>query len=153
MNTRLTLACCAGLLCPVLLCPAECPADEIQVTDDWSIEITPGMRVERSSADAAAVGDDSVKQVSVNPANYERIYQTIPFNRAEYNGNPTYRHDSTMEILTGNPRHQTIVRHNNRPRRDYTSHPHPVVPYRYNNSRWGLNYFFYFPAWNYRGLY
>ena len=27
------------------------------------------------------------------------------------------------------------------------------LPYRYNNYRRGLNYYFYFPYWNYRGIY
>ena len=35
---------------------------------------------------------------------YRQIYKAIPFNRAEYVANPAYRHDATMELLTGNPR-------------------------------------------------
>ena len=35
---------------------------------------------------------------------YRKIYASIPFNRAEYVANPSYRHDATMELLTGNPR-------------------------------------------------
>ena len=38
-------------------------------------------------------------------ADYRSVYASIPFNRAEYVANPTYRHDATMEILTGQQRH------------------------------------------------
>ena len=48
----------------------------------------------------------------VTAADYRRVYDSIPFSRSEYRVNPNYRHDSTMEILTGNSRHQTIVQHN-----------------------------------------
>lgn len=91
----------------------------------------------------------------VSAADYARVYQSIPFNRAEYNANPTYRHDATMEFLTGNARHQTIVRHSTAtPRPAAPQQPVPAaLPYRYNNRRWGLNYYFYFPYWNFRGLY
>lgn len=92
---------------------------------------------------------------AVNPADYIRIYQSIPFSRAEFNANPTFRHDSTMEILTGNPRHQTIVRHPviDPGQRHRAARVPAPVPYRYNNRAWGLNYYFYFPYWNFRGLY
>lgn len=100
---------------------------------------------------------DSAKDAAgaVNAADYARVYQSIPFNRAEYNANPTYRHDAAMELLTGNARHQTIVRHSSTTQRQPAPQrqvPAPV-PYRYNNRRWGLNYYFYFPYWNFRGLY
>ena len=35
---------------------------------------------------------------------YAAVYRSIPFNRAEYVANPGYRHDATMELLTGNQR-------------------------------------------------
>jgi hypothetical protein len=57
-----------------------------------------------------------------------------------------------MEILTGNARHQTILHHSTAPA-PRTSRPAPVIPYRYNNLYRGLNYYFYFPYWNYRGIY
>ncbi len=45
---------------------------------------------------------------------YEQIYNSIPFSRAEYLANPSYRHDTTMELLTGTPR-QTVVHRNYTP--------------------------------------
>jgi|GEM_PF-2729506 len=35
---------------------------------------------------------------------YAEIYQSIPFSRTEYDHNPTYRHDATMELLLGQHR-------------------------------------------------
>lgn len=35
---------------------------------------------------------------------YRRIYESIPFSRTEYLANPSYRHDTAMEMLTGIPR-------------------------------------------------
>lgn len=41
---------------------------------------------------------------------YYEIYKSIPFIRAEYNANPSYIHDSTMEILFGQMRPTVIHR-------------------------------------------
>ena len=42
--------------------------------------------------------------------NYRDIYFAIPFNRAEYNANPSYRHEATMEILFNQLRPTVIQR-------------------------------------------
>ena len=154
--------------------------EDHQVTDDWSITISPARGLPPAAAGPAdaPVSDapapdtesavhggapgDQAAAADRHPAvssgdlgeTYRRIYEAIPFNRAEYNVNPSYRHDATMEILTGHPRHRTFVTHSTqtgptvRPRP-----PVPVLPYRYNNPSRGLNYYFYFPYWNYRGMY
>ena len=41
---------------------------------------------------------------------YEQLYDAIPFSRAEYLANPSYRHDSTMELMTGVPRQSALSR-------------------------------------------
>lgn len=41
---------------------------------------------------------------------YYEIYKSIPFIRAEYDANPSYIHDSTMEILFGQMRPTVIQR-------------------------------------------
>lgn len=41
---------------------------------------------------------------------YTEIYKSIPFIRAEYDANPSYIHDSTMEILFGQMRPTVIQR-------------------------------------------
>ena len=68
----------------------------------------------------------------INPAEYQRIYQSIPFSRAEYRNNPGYRHDTTMEILTGNPRHQTVIQHNHEHKQPVRRIPAPELPSRVN---------------------
>jgi hypothetical protein len=41
---------------------------------------------------------------------YQSIYDSIPFSRAEYEANPSYRHDATMELLFGQMRPTVIQR-------------------------------------------
>jgi hypothetical protein len=41
---------------------------------------------------------------------YREIYSAIPFDRAEYEANPSYRHDATLELLFGKMRPTTIHR-------------------------------------------
>lgn len=140
-------------------------ADEFDTGDGWVMEVMPAVRTSEAAAIAAEIPPavdagvttvtpaDSLSPVTGTPGeDYRRIYQSIPFNRAEYNVNPSYRHDTAMEILTGNSRHQTVVQHSTMPvaRERLRSR---VLPYRYNNYRRGLNYYFYFPYWNYRGIY
>ncbi|MCP4788063.1 MAG: hypothetical protein GY903_12755 [Fuerstiella sp.] len=101
----------------VTACGRWAAAESFAVTPDWTMEITPSRTVVPSVATpevevpAVAAAPGGCGTLIINAADYVRIYGSIPFNRAEYNANPTYRHDSTMEILTGNARHQTIVRH------------------------------------------
>ncbi len=138
-------------------------ADDFQVTDTWVMQISPAVRVLPGAATSApaippvpsenGTAPAASSARSVDPADYARIYQSIPFNRAEYNANPNYRHDSAMEILTGNARHQTIVKHSNERPVVYDQPRMHAIPYRYNNPNWGLNYYFYFPYWNARGFY
>ena len=41
---------------------------------------------------------------------YSEIYRSIPFNRAEYDANPSYRHDTAVEFLFGKMRPTVIHR-------------------------------------------
>lgn len=45
---------------------------------------------------------------AIDPAAYWAIYRTIPFIRTEYLANPSYRHETTMELLFGQLR-PTVV--------------------------------------------
>lgn len=131
---------------------------EATPTPEWTISIVPAAK----ATSAVAAPEQSTA------ADYTRVYNSIPFNRAEYNINPTYRHDSAMEILTGNARHKTIVRHNSTP----PVAARPVAnagnryavgnPYQYGYLRPALrlNYYRHFPSlnpyvnvWNYSGAY
>uniref|UniRef100_A0A7C4LPH0 Uncharacterized protein n=1 Tax=Schlesneria paludicola TaxID=360056 RepID=A0A7C4LPH0_9PLAN len=41
---------------------------------------------------------------------YRQIYAAIPFDRAEYEANPSYRHEATMELLFGQMRPMVVER-------------------------------------------
>lgn len=83
----------------------------------------------------------------IDPSEYRRIYNSIPFNRAEYNVNPNYRHDTTMEILTGTARHQTIVQHNHEHKQPVMRIPNPEIPSRVIQPYYGFGYPRAFPFW------
>ena len=60
--------------------------------------------------------DDGSKPViapgpSVDPAGYWKVYRTIPFIRTEYQANPSYRHEATMEFMFGQLRPTVIHKH------------------------------------------
>ncbi len=129
-------------------------ADEPDTAAQWTIEIVPAAKVPADGSVVVRQVSDDPDSGTITTADYNRIYNAVPFRRAEYNANPSYRHDSAMEILTGNARHQTVVVHDGDADDDMaSSRQRAAIPYRYNNSRWGLQYFYYFPYWNYRGLY
>lgn len=124
--------------------------------DNWQMQIRPALRVQmvapatvvnpRGNANCEGCG-------SVNADDYARVYASIPFNRAEYDANPNYRHDSAMEILTGNARHQTIIRHSTtRGLRPNTAAVPTQIgnPYQYGYLRPALrlNYYRHFPSLN-----
>jgi len=87
---------------------------------DWQITIVP--RNFESSDTASwttpelSQDDDEAAAVSgINPRHYRMIYNAIPFNRAEYNASPSYRHDAAMEILFGRMRPTVIHRNSPQP--------------------------------------
>ncbi|MEP3477678.1 MAG: hypothetical protein ABJZ55_00375 [Fuerstiella sp.] len=130
--------------------------------EDWSVQILPALKLKSDVAvsEIQLLDQPQESELHVTPlptmsreefaSEYQRVYHSIPFNRVEYNRNPTYRHDSAMEILTGNARHQTIVKHQ----------PQQIVrpaaqSRRINPSQFGylrpalrLNYYRYFPSLN-----
>ena len=101
--------------------------------DDWVMEIQPAVKLSSGpsipvEARSAVVGESA--SIAIDPSAYSRIYNSIPFNRVEYDANPNYRHDSTMEILTGNARHQTIIQHNFEHKQPVKRIPAPNRPSR-----------------------
>ena len=111
--------------------------------DGWKVVIAPQEKPKSKKG----------KGPKIDPAEYQRVYNSIPFNRAEYRANPSYRHEATMEILFGKMR-DTVI-HKTQPQRAAAPRAAAAVPWRYNRnvSRYGLNYSFYFPYWNARGMY
>lgn len=89
---------------------------------DWKVEIIPAAS---ESPIRAAVSGDSVGLANVPsdespvPAasgptyprmTYAEAYNSISFSRAEYEANPSYRHEAAMELMLGAPRPTTYVR-------------------------------------------
>ena len=129
------------------------PLPQIVADDDWQIDIRPAAKVKVAPV---VVTDEASNKLSFSAADYDRIYASIPFDRATYNANPSYRHDSTMEILTGNARHQTIVRHTTTTRSARSAqivpaavaNPYPAYRYGYLRPALRLNYYKHFPSLN-----
>ena len=105
-------------------------SDEPPTTEVWTMEITPAANRHAVSGSVPVADQSAAAAPNVDPAEYERIYKSIPFSRAEFRVNPGYRHDSAMEILTGNARHQTIVRHNHEHKQPVRPNPAPARPSR-----------------------
>jgi hypothetical protein len=116
------------------------PQPEVAPENDEPMLIIPAAKLPLPSGgimlDAAGVPISNM----VNTAAYRQIYKSIPFSRAEYRVNPNYRHDSTMEILTGNARHQTIVQHNHEHKQPEVQVPPPARPSRIFFQPTGLGF-------------
>jgi hypothetical protein len=67
---------------------------------EWSKD---GVVVSPGAPAASAEGADLARR-------YRELYSAIPFDRAEYEANPSYRHDATLELLFGQQRPTTIHR-------------------------------------------
>lgn len=102
----------AGLTALVLASPtvAQEPADAEPADDGWTIEIIP-----------LPAGSKQAEMAR----NYYEVYQSIPYLCSEYQANPAYRHEATMEILFGKLRPMTIVKHTGR----QASPPRVATPY------------------------
>ena len=91
--------------------PAVVP--EADPVDDDLPKIIPG----ESSLCCDAKTTVSAPAGSVDPRYlsqmYSEIYNSIPFNRAEYHANPSYRHDTAVEFLFGKMRPTVVHRHTN----------------------------------------
>ena len=64
---------------------------------------------------------------SIHKRSYAEIYNSIPFSRTEYKANRSYRHEATMELLTGRPRPPKITVSS--PVRAAPIHVVPLKPY------------------------
>lgn len=64
----------------------------------------------------------------VHSPSYTAVYNSIPFNRAEYEANASYRHDATMEIMFGELRDTVIYKTN--------PSPSPSYPFDTLNLNW-----------------
>ncbi len=112
------------------------------------LQIVPATKVVTHAEVAAPAPEGNQKPATAASAqSYAQVFRSIPFSRAEYNANPSYRHDAAMELLFGQLRPTTIVRNAPEPivsRYDY------ITPYSYfrnygNGFGYGRTYNFYYP--------
>lgn len=82
--------------------------------EEWVVQIAPGPSRRRD--------------LVINGMSYQEVYESIPYRQSEYLANPSYRHDSTMEVLFGQLRPTTIVR-NDSPERIRNTVPAITSPY------------------------
>lgn len=101
-------------------------------TADWKIEIVPGRaigpspvpKIDRAVREAQAAksealvetssgvvtaGAESAMPAGITSASYIEVYNSIPFRRSEYDANPNYRHEATIELLLGQIRPKTVT--------------------------------------------
>jgi hypothetical protein len=124
---------------PLVPAPSTEPESGIQqarfgddVPQPSSVEVVP---VSPGSPGASAEGLDLARR-------YRAIYSAIPFDRAEYEANPSYRHEAAMEMLFGKQR-PTVV-HRNHTQVDVNVPDMPFVrpPYHpYGFNAWYHPYF------------
>ena len=92
------------------LAPAELPPVPVETRGQKGTGAT--------TAHGVTVVPDSEPQLEVFGRRYADAYRSIPFNRAEYDANPSYRHDAAMELLFGQLRPTTIVKQMPAPKDD-----------------------------------
>jgi len=120
------------LAAPDLAAPDLAAPDLAIESPDEPMEIIPAAKL-RATEDVLMViinTDGSPVPNGISASEYSRVYDSIPFSRSEYKANPNYRHDSAMEILTGNSRHQTIIQHNFEHKQPVQRIPAPARPSR-----------------------
>jgi hypothetical protein len=142
-----------AIIALILYSTGTARSDEPVPVQDEPILIIPTEKLPPTvAAPAPIVPENGAPIPGVDSAEYRRIYRSIPFSRAEYRVNPGYRHDSTMEILTGNARHQTIVQHNHehKDKEPVKRLPVPARPSRVLTPFSGFGNLWGAPLWNYR---
>ena len=91
-----------GTSAPILLDQNASAGLPGEATESSNSEDSPLVRPDDAgSVVHAAVASDSEARRVVDPAEYRRVYASIPFSRAEYDAYPGYRHEATMELLLG----------------------------------------------------
>lgn len=104
-----------------------------------------------------AVATPAPAQVTIQPRtlvqSYNQVYNSIPFSRAEYVANPSYRHDATMEFLFGQLRPTVIQRGTTviRQQSSATNYGYgmPYSPYGFNSYYYPFYGTGYYPIYDY----
>ncbi|MCA9070171.1 MAG: hypothetical protein KDA84_14660, partial [Planctomycetaceae bacterium] len=90
---------------------------------DLGVQIVPRFAYRPVGPASNCCAAESHHQGTVNPADYWRVYRSIPFLRSEYVANPSYRHEATMEILLGQLRPVVAPQIPAQPRPHHTMFP------------------------------
>ncbi|MBX3444483.1 MAG: hypothetical protein KF774_18935 [Planctomyces sp.] len=113
---------------------AESPGDE-EVDASLALPPSPSLGPAAEETFGIAITPGGPRKLRPAGRSYEDAYRSIPFNRAEYIANPSYRHDSAMELLFGELRPTTIVRQGSEGGVAPRSEPFlPPLPYRMTPS-------------------
>lgn len=105
------------------------------------------------TASAPLAGESPRTDVQVSPTiipamTYVEAYNAVPFSRAEYEANPSYRHEAAMELMFRQLRPTTILKQYT-PRAfrypDFYQYPYSRYPYsridvRQSVGAWGIPY-------------
>jgi len=62
------------------------------------------------TAHGVTVAPDPRSDIELLGKRYAEAYRAIPFNRAEYDANPSYRHEAAIELVFGQMRPTTVVK-------------------------------------------
>ena len=84
----------------------EKPPAKPKAAKQHTIQIIPAAKAPAPKKSSAKPGEDAarIEAAIASSAAYRRIYRSIPFSRSLHDVNPGYRHDATMELLTGKSR-------------------------------------------------
>lgn len=96
---------------PILLARNEAPdrPSSPPMPEEGNETSVPAIRVVPASAQQPSRSTLSSARGRVNPADYKRVYALIPFSRTEFDANPGYRHEATMELLLGQLRPRIVA--------------------------------------------
>jgi hypothetical protein len=105
-RSALTLLAIAALATNAPALADEKPQAKPKAAKPDSIQIIPAAKAPAAKNSTAKPTEDAarVEAALVSSAAYRRIYRSIPFSRSLHDVNPGYRHDATMELLTGKSR-------------------------------------------------
>lgn len=160
---RLVLGCtfAAAFTAFSLVSAAPPQADKVD-SGDWKIEIRP---LEVSTAAVSVAPPTVAEQPGFNAPvtaasgvltprmTYLQAMASIPFNREEYEANPSYRHDAALEMMFGAMRPTMVVKQNIpyfsrypdffRNRFQIYPYPHGQGPSMNTFSNWTMNTYSY----------
>lgn len=66
-------------------------------------------RIVPASASRSVIQQSAAAGATLSYADYRRVYASIPFSRTEYDANPGYRHEATMELILGELRPRIVT--------------------------------------------